>query len=330
MFCTQCGAKLPENSKFCHECGNKLLSSSEIVTDKKTEPQIVPENGKGFEQTIEQKIKSPQIASTNDNSEYDERSGKGKDSIIPKEIIEWNWGAAGLGIIWGIYHKVWVSFLTLVVPFGWIAMGKAGNGWAWRNKKWKSVEEFKMAQAKWQVWGKICFIIILAINLIPYLALFQSNAGTNSLTTTNTSAPLNLSNSGNKNIIIPTKNILNINKEQYVEETLRCKTIGEEYKNAYTQGKITYFDADYSPKLDICLIMYEYEYNVAGWGNKIFTTSTIKDLSGKYDSHCLINSDDPIFDNTRAKFLYLVRGVVFPNLPEGYIQNIKSECNISF
>lgn len=36
MFCSQCGAKLPENSKFCHKCGNKILFNLKI-TEAKTE-----------------------------------------------------------------------------------------------------------------------------------------------------------------------------------------------------------------------------------------------------------------------------------------------------
>jgi len=166
MFCSQCGTNLPESSKFCSKCGKPLVIQEDIK-------------------------KSPQ---NNNGEKYDERSGKGKDSIIPKEIIEWNWGAAGLSIIWGIYNNVWISFLTFIVPLGFIIMGKVGNGWAWRNKKWKSVEEFKKSQAKWQPWGKVFFIIIIVINLIPYLALYQpqNNLNTNSAENTKLNTPCTL------------------------------------------------------------------------------------------------------------------------------------------
>ena len=97
----------------------------------------------------------------------DERSGRGAESVIPDEIKGWNWGAAGLGWIWGIYHNVWISFLAFIPYFGliwWIVMGLKGNEWAWRKNQYRNVEEFKVSQNKWKVWGIVFFIIsILAV-----------------------------------------------------------------------------------------------------------------------------------------------------------------------
>jgi len=100
--------------------------------------------------------------------EYDERSGKGPASEIPDEIKKWNWGAAGLNIIWGAYHGVWLSYISLI-PYvnwvWWIILGIMGNKWAWSKRYWKSVEEFQEAQRKWKVWG-IIFLIIPLIFMI--------------------------------------------------------------------------------------------------------------------------------------------------------------------
>ena len=102
------------------------------------------------------------------NTKYDERSGKGSASIIPEEIKGWNWGAAGLPFIWGMYHHVWISLLKFVPIVGWIwwiVMGLKGNEWAWRKNYWVSVEQFKATQRKWMPWGIAFFILSVLITL---------------------------------------------------------------------------------------------------------------------------------------------------------------------
>jgi len=99
--------------------------------------------------------------------QWDERSGKGEASVVPSEIQGWNWGAAGLTWIWGIYHSVWISlavFIPFVSFFLWIILGLKGNEWAWRKTKWASVEQFKISQNKWKPWG-ILFFALSMINI---------------------------------------------------------------------------------------------------------------------------------------------------------------------
>jgi hypothetical protein len=100
----------------------------------------------------------------------DARSGKGKMSEVPTEIKGWNWAAAFLPNVWGVYHRSWL-FLLRYVPFlgwiWWIIMGIKGSEWAWRNNQWESVERFKRAQARWRPVGIVCFILNLL--MIPYL-----------------------------------------------------------------------------------------------------------------------------------------------------------------
>ncbi|MFA6322029.1 MAG: hypothetical protein WCX71_00960 [Candidatus Buchananbacteria bacterium] len=100
---------------------------------------------------------------------FDERSGQGKNSVVPEEIKGWNWGAAGLHWIWGVWHGVWISLLVLI-PLVNIVMiiilGIKGNEWAWRSQKWESVEKFKAAQNKWKPWGIVFFsLAVLTIIL---------------------------------------------------------------------------------------------------------------------------------------------------------------------
>jgi len=108
-----------------------------------------------------------------DNYVYDKRSGEWNKSIVPSEIKGWNWGAAGLSYIWGIYHKVWFSLL-IFIPFlniiTVIILGIKGNEWAWKSQKWESVDSFIESQKKWKPWGifSLIFIIILLILKVKY------------------------------------------------------------------------------------------------------------------------------------------------------------------
>jgi len=96
-------------------------------------------------------------------------SGQGKDSEIPIEIQGWNWGAFLLSWIWGIgnntYRTFWV-FFPFVNFFMIIALGLKGNEWAWRHRKWESVEHFKQVQRKWAKGGLIFIGVMLLLALV--------------------------------------------------------------------------------------------------------------------------------------------------------------------
>lgn len=110
-----------------------------------------------------------------DGTPYDERSGRGDESIPPDEIKGWNWGAFGLSFIWGISHRVWRSFFCLIPILGFpisIYLGVKGNELAWKNDKWISVDAFKKSQKKWKAWG------IAGFTLSMLAAIFQLAAST--------------------------------------------------------------------------------------------------------------------------------------------------------
>ena len=99
-----------------------------------------------------------------DGANYDERSGKKEASVVPEEIKGWNWGAAGLTWIWGVYHGVWISllaFIPLINLIMWIILGIKGSEWAWRARKWESVERFVSSQKKWKPWGIVFFALMI-------------------------------------------------------------------------------------------------------------------------------------------------------------------------
>lgn len=106
------------------------------------------------------------------NLTFDNRSGKGKDSIIPEEIKGWNWGAAGLFWIWGASNRVWISVLSFVPIINfvfWIYLGIKGNELAWRAKKWESVAKFKETQDEWKPWGVLFFMSVIFVLVVKFL-----------------------------------------------------------------------------------------------------------------------------------------------------------------
>lgn len=105
-------------------------------------------------------------------------SGQGKAATVPAEIVRWNWGAFLLNWIWGIGNNTFIALLmfvplvNLVMPF---VLGAKGNSWAWRNKRWESIEQFKTVQRKWAKWG---IILIIATSVALFFAvptLFKSS-----------------------------------------------------------------------------------------------------------------------------------------------------------
>ncbi len=99
-------------------------------------------------------------------------SGQGSLAVIPREIGGWNWGAFLLNWIWAIGNSVWIGLLALVPYAGFImaiVLGVKGNEWAWRYKRWDSVEHFKRTQSTWAKWGlgillgSIVFAILIGI-----------------------------------------------------------------------------------------------------------------------------------------------------------------------
>ncbi|MCD4694035.1 ribonuclease G [bacterium] len=100
---------------------------------------------------------------------YDERSGKGEKSIIPKEIEKWNWGAFLLSFFWGIRHKQWILSILFLIPilniFIAFLFGFKGNKWAWQSCKWESVKQFQESQSKWIFWGLIIIGLFIVFSL---------------------------------------------------------------------------------------------------------------------------------------------------------------------
>jgi len=104
-------------------------------------------------------------------------SGQGKQAVIPVELKGWNWGAFLMNWVWGIFNKTYIALLTFIplvgmfMPF---VLGFKGNAWAWRNKKWDSIEHFRKVQRKWAMWGVIMLIFSLVVSAGSVFFLFEA------------------------------------------------------------------------------------------------------------------------------------------------------------
>jgi len=95
-------------------------------------------------------------------------SGRGKDSIVPPEILRWNWGAFFLNWVWGLGNSTYIALLALIAPLNLVmpfVLGAKGSEWAWRNRSWRDVEHFKTTQRKW-AWAGGLVWVVLATSLI--------------------------------------------------------------------------------------------------------------------------------------------------------------------
>ncbi|WP_455379760.1 cytochrome c oxidase assembly factor Coa1 family protein [Acidihalobacter prosperus] len=117
-----------------------------------------------------------------DNSEN--TSGFGKKAHVPSDIRGWNWGAFFLNWIWGIGNSTYIAFLmfvplvNLVMPF---VLGAKGNEWAWRNRTWRSIEQFKKTQRRWAWSGFLVILLIPLLIAFPFFAMKFSDAYSMSL-----------------------------------------------------------------------------------------------------------------------------------------------------
>lgn len=104
-------------------------------------------------------------------------SGQGAQSTIPAEIDRWNWGAFMLNWIWGIGNNTFIALLMFVPFVNFIMLfilGAKGSKWAWKNKKWESIEEFKVVQRKWAKWGVIVLVAVAAFFVTLFFIISAS------------------------------------------------------------------------------------------------------------------------------------------------------------
>ena len=110
------------------------------------------------------------------DSGVENTSGQGRTAVVPPEIKGWNWGAALLNFIWAIGNRTWIGLLSILPVIGYvmpIILGYKGNEWAWRNKRWESIDHFKRVQKRWAIWGAGITILLVVSFLVLFYFVFD-------------------------------------------------------------------------------------------------------------------------------------------------------------
>ncbi|MBD2461029.1 serine/threonine protein kinase [Oscillatoria sp. FACHB-1407] len=97
---------------------------------------------------------------------------------LPDEVPGWNWGAFLLPGLWCINNQVWIGLLSwsgfVTGMLGWLAggfvLGVKGNEWAWKSRRWRSLEDFKRNQRHWAIGGIVTWGSL--VGLITAIAIF--------------------------------------------------------------------------------------------------------------------------------------------------------------
>ena len=92
------------------------------------------------------------------------------DTLGPKCLHSFNWGALWITFIWGIFNRVWwvllclIRFVNFVVA---IWMGIKGNQYAWdKQKDSKTPAEFDKSQHNWNIAGWVIFALNVLVAIL--------------------------------------------------------------------------------------------------------------------------------------------------------------------
>lgn len=109
-------------------------------------------------------------------------SGQGKAAVVPEEVKGLAWGAFFWSFIWGIFNRTWIALLALVPLVGFVmpfVLLFKGREWAWRNKRWDSVEHFNKVQRRWAMVFLMILLstFLLGIILAVVLPMIAGSSG---------------------------------------------------------------------------------------------------------------------------------------------------------
>lgn len=170
--CPKCGAEVSPGISFCGQCGQDITKTA-VKETAEPAPTIRPRAKASPVAKPAPTVRPRAKASSVENT-----SGQGILSVIPEEIRVWSWGAFALGWIWGIGNNVWLALLGLL-PFGYpimaVVLGLKGHEWAWRSKRYDSLEQFMTTQDTWSRWG--VWVLIGSASLFLLTILFGTLTG---------------------------------------------------------------------------------------------------------------------------------------------------------
>ncbi|MBD2344479.1 serine/threonine protein kinase [Anabaena subtropica] len=130
-------------------------------------------------------LKSGLVKSTKDDrlvlsKKFINNSGCGINNLteqVPEEILGWNWGAFLLPWVWLWTNQVWVGLFCFIPQIGWfttIALGAKGNEWAWKSRRWRSIEHFQAHQRGWAIAGILIGAPVSIVLWVSAIALLKS------------------------------------------------------------------------------------------------------------------------------------------------------------
>lgn len=228
MFCSFCGGANPDDGAFCAHCGQPLRPGTQPpsaaspapgldVTQALQTPPPVPGQPTAAPQAVGpytclvcgyilgpldavcMRCKTPRGMKVNPDapipgSYVSAGAGafpntSGQQGETPAEIRGgWNWGAFYFSWIWGLNHKVYITFLTLpctllgFIPYiGFlfslaalgcrIWFGIKGNEWAWQYRRFDSTDHFRAVQRIWAYWALGIFLGELVLGIVFFAAM---------------------------------------------------------------------------------------------------------------------------------------------------------------
>ena len=95
---------------------------------------------------------------------------------VPRGVRGWSWGAFLLNWFWGPFNGTWIALLCLVPGIGFVMaviLGFKGREWAWKNRRWDSVDHFNRVQRRWSIGGLVVWL--LPILFVAVASLFWSD-----------------------------------------------------------------------------------------------------------------------------------------------------------
>jgi len=108
----------------------------------------------------------------NQGQEFVNTSGQ-SGAQLPDQLRGWNWGAFLMNWIWAIAHRAWLGFVLafFLGIIGAIVCGIVGNEWAWKNRRWQGIQQFKDTQRVWAIVGLVFLVLGLLCAFIAVLIL---------------------------------------------------------------------------------------------------------------------------------------------------------------
>ena len=186
--CAKCEKPNHARASFCVFCGNPMeaaarLSPAGVATKAQPTPRTSTTQRPGpvRTQTTQPPVRPEPVRQTRGPDAAVGANDSGTRSAQPPQALRgFNWGAFLLGPIWGLGNAVLPAILIgavgVVISYvtrsgnQWVSLAAAffanvyigirANEWAWKARRWQSVEHFKRVQTGWLLWGVVLVVAL--------------------------------------------------------------------------------------------------------------------------------------------------------------------------